>query len=177
MYPFSVENHLEIIDFSIENDFNLSDLASSGNGVILFFFPDSHSISCQIELKSFRDNYHKIKDLGWEVVGISTESFTTLETIKQKFSLNYYLVSDSDGVISDNLGILGKELDNPYLMPIAKRRTIVIDSNLEIVKYYENVLPKKHPEKIIDGLHQIMAWKMGNDYPNSSDTQKEREII
>src|SRR5689334_16863747 len=42
-----------------------------GRPVVLFFFPKAFTIGCTIEIRAFRDNYGRIRELGAELVGVS----------------------------------------------------------------------------------------------------------
>jgi len=62
-------------DAFIDNEIkkiNLSDYR--GKWVILFFYPADFTFVCPTELGELADNYEKIKDLGAEIISVSTDT-------------------------------------------------------------------------------------------------------
>ena len=86
----------------IDNDFkavNLSDY--KGKYVVLVFYPFDFTYVCPTELIAFSDEIQKFKDIGAEVLGVSTDShFTHLAWIKTPRTegglgkVNYPLLAD-----------------------------------------------------------------------------------
>lgn len=72
-----------------------------GKYVVLVFYPFDFTYVCPTELISFSENVSKFKELGAEVIGISTDShFTHLAWLKQKRAdgglgkIDYPLIAD-----------------------------------------------------------------------------------
>lgn len=55
--------------------------------VVIYFYPKDNTPGCTAEACSFRDQYEDFKDLGAEVIGISSDSVAS----HQKFSKQYRL--------------------------------------------------------------------------------------
>lgn len=71
--------------------------AHRGHPVVLYFYPKDGSSGCTKEACSFRDQYQDFKDLGAEVIGISSDSELSHQAFTEKHALPFPLVSDANG--------------------------------------------------------------------------------
>lgn len=84
-----------------------------GKYVVVLFYPFDFTYVCPTELIAFSDNVQKFKELGAEVIGVSTDShFTHLAWLKTPRTegglgkINYPLVADISKKISKDYGVL-----------------------------------------------------------------------
>jgi len=78
-------------DVFVDNEIKKVSLADyKGKWVVLFFYPADFTFVCPTELGELADNYEKIKEIGAEVISISTDTafvhkawHDTSETIKK----------------------------------------------------------------------------------------------
>lgn len=73
--------------------------------VVLYFYPKDETSVCTKQAKGFRDNYEKFKDLGAEVIGISSDTVESHAKFAQNHKLPFVLVSDKDGIIRNEYGV------------------------------------------------------------------------
>jgi len=91
--------------FVTEEDF-------SGKWNVIFFYPKDESPGCTIQSCSFRDKYEEFNNLGVQIFGVSSDSVSSHKRFKEKYNLQYSLLSDEGGklakslVLKKNLGIL-----------------------------------------------------------------------
>tara|TARA_B100001175_G_scaffold10058_1_gene7895 strand:- start:813 stop:1280 length:468 start_codon:yes stop_codon:yes gene_type:complete len=91
--------------FVTEEDF-------SGKWNVIFFYPKDDSPGCTIQSCSFRDKYEEFNNLGVQIFGVSSDSVSSHKRFKEKYNLQYSLLSDEGGklvkslVLKKNLGIL-----------------------------------------------------------------------
>ena len=91
--------------FVTEEDF-------SGKWNVIFFYPKDDSPGCTIQSCSFRDKYEEFNNLGVQIFGVSSDSVSSHKRFKEKYNLQYSLLSDKAGklakslVLKKNLGIL-----------------------------------------------------------------------
>lgn len=111
-------------DFVAETDRNetikLSNYQNSKD-VILFFYPKANTPGCIIESHGFRDAYTELKDLNVEVIGISVDDKSDLQSFRNDQQLLFPLISDLNKDISTKYGCLSDESG------MAKRITFLID--------------------------------------------------
>ena len=67
-----------------------------GTKVILYSYPRDNTPGCTAEACNLRDNYQELKDMGFEVIGISADSEKSNDKFRTKFELPFFLISDTD---------------------------------------------------------------------------------
>ena len=84
----------------------------SGKWNVIFLYPKDESPGSTIQSCSFRDKYEEFNNLGVQIFGISSDSVSSHKRFKEKYNLQYSLLSDKAGklakslVLKKNLGIL-----------------------------------------------------------------------
>jgi len=73
--------------------------------VVVYFYPKDFTQGCTAEACSFRDSYEAFKDLGAEVIGISSDSQSSHRDFAQKHHLPFVLLSDADGSVRKAYGV------------------------------------------------------------------------
>lgn len=139
----NVKEGEEFPDFTLEADdgrkISLSDL--KGKRKIIYFYPADNTPGCTKEACGFRDHIKEIRDLGFEIYGISVDDIASHRKFKQKYNLPFTLLSDNKKELIKKLGIeaLGR----------ARRVTFIVDENNKIEKIFPKVSPDVHAEEII----------------------------
>ena len=67
--------------------------------MVVYFYPKDFTRGCTAEACSFRDSYEAFKDLGAEVIGISSDSQDSHRDFAQQHHLPFILLSDADGSV------------------------------------------------------------------------------
>ncbi|MEM0143057.1 MAG: peroxiredoxin [Candidatus Parvarchaeum sp.] len=131
-------------DFRLKADdgkeVSLSDL--KGKKSVIYFYPKDDTPGCTKEACSFRDNINSFESLNVPVFGISVDSVESHKRFKNKYSIPFTLLSDSDKKIVGKLGIKS-------MLGTASRVTFILDENGKILKIYPKVSPDKHAEEIL----------------------------
>jgi peroxiredoxin Q/BCP len=112
--------------------FRLAD--QRGRHVVLYFYPKDDTPGCTAEACSFRDQYEDFKDLGAEVVGISSDSEKSHQKFTQKHRLPFELLADTDGKVRKLY-----EVPRALLGLLPGRVTFVIDKE-GVIQYVFNSL-------------------------------------
>ena len=73
--------------------------------VVLYFYPKDDTPGCTVESCSFRDSYEAFKELGAEVIGISSDSTQSHQNFARKHGLPFILVSDAGAKIRKAYGV------------------------------------------------------------------------
>lgn len=129
-------------DFALPSDsgetIKLSDL--KGKKVILYFYPKDDTPGCTKQACSFRDNLGVLQSKNVVVLGVSADSVESHKKFKQKYKLNFPLLSDEKLEVIKKYGVkktIGIE-----------RSTFIIDEKGKIIKIYRNVKVDGHVEEI-----------------------------
>jgi peroxiredoxin Q/BCP len=102
------------------NPVNLADFIGT-QPVVLYFYPKDDTPGCTTESCAFRDSYEQFKDLGAEVIGISSDSPNSHQQFAQKYHLPFILLSDTENKVRSLYGV------PPTLFVIPGRVTYIID--------------------------------------------------
>lgn len=125
----------------------LKDLWKDGP-VILFFYPKDNTPGCTTEAQNFRDSLSDITKAGYTIVGISKDNVKSHCKFIDKQELNFPLLSDESGAISEFFGVwVEKSMYGKKYMGI-QRSTFIIEKG-KIIKSYEKVKVKEHAQEIL----------------------------
>lgn len=95
-------------DFSLPDQngktVSLSDFKNK-KAVVVYFYPKDETPGCTAEACAFRDDYEDFKDLGAEVIGISSDSQESHQKFIQKHNLPFILLSDKGGQVQKAYGV------------------------------------------------------------------------
>lgn len=120
--------------------------------VVVYFYPKDNTPGCTTEACTFRDQYEDFKQLGAEVIGISSDDTASHEGFASKHRLPFILLSDTDGAVRKAYGVpatLG-------LLP--GRMTFVIDRDGVIRHIFNSQLrAARHVEEALGILRQLAA--------------------
>ncbi|MEM8501557.1 MAG: peroxiredoxin [Cyanobacteria bacterium P01_D01_bin.1] len=124
------------------NSVSLSDF--SGKTVVIYFYPKDDTPGCTKQACSFRDSYSEYEGKDIAVLGVSMDDETSHKAFKEKFSLPFPLIVDTDGAIAKAFDVEG----GGY----AKRVTFVIDGEGTITKVYDSINTETHAGDVLAGL-------------------------
>lgn len=129
------------------NTVKLSDY--QGSKLVLFFYPKASTPGCTAEACNLSDNYHKLTEEGYKVLGVSADSAKRQQNFKKKYKFPFPLLADEDKTVINAYGVwgpkkfMGREYDGIH------RTTFVIDGKGVIERVITNVKTKDHTAQII----------------------------
>jgi len=123
-----------------------------GQNLIIYFYPKDNTPGCIQEACDFRDNLQTLISKGYRVLGISPDPISSHKKFKEKYQLNFPLLSDPDYTVAKLYGAYGtKKMYGKETTGII-RSTFVINPDGTIKKAYYNVKAKGHVEKLLQEL-------------------------
>ena len=123
-----------------------------GKTVILYFYPKDMTPGCTTEACDFRDNLAALKKAKAVVLGVSKDSVERHQKFKEKYKLNFPLLSDVDGKACEAYDVWQeKSLYGRKFMGIV-RSTFVIGGNGKIEKVFTKVKVKGHAEEVLNAV-------------------------
>ena len=130
----------------------LSEILSSGEGVILYFYPRDSTPGCTTQACDFRDNFGTLKEGGWRVIGVSTDSAKSHLKFTEKNELPFELVVDEDAALHEAYGTWREKnmYGKTYMGTLRSTFAIGQNGTLEWVGY--GVRAKGHGESLIEEL-------------------------
>lgn len=127
--------------------------------VVLYFYPKDESRGCTREACEFRDKYEVFKDLGAEVIGVSSDDVESHGSFASKHNLPFILLSDNN-----------KKMRKLYGVPstfgvIPGRVTYIIDKKGVVRHVFSSQFqPQKHIKESLEVLKKLES-------PNRSKQQ------
>jgi len=115
---------------------------------VLYFYPRDDTPGCTKEACNFRDDIEKIKKMGAQIVGVSTDSEESHQKFVSKHNLNFTLLADKNKAISKAFGAL-------KITGTAARISYIIGKDGTIKKVYPKVKPEEHSKQIIEDLKEV----------------------
>ena len=132
----------------------LNDILKEGKCVVLYFYPKDNTPGCTQEACDFRDNFNKIGDKAI-VIGVSPDSVESHKKFKEKYNLNFYLLSDPDRKVLQAYDAWGEKKMYGKTTVGVIRSTYIIKPDGTIVKKWKNVKVKGHVDKVIETLDKV----------------------
>ncbi len=122
-----------------------------GNAFVLYFYPKNETRGCTKEACTFRDEYEDFKDLGAQVIGISSDSVRSHQKFATHRNLPFTLLSDSDKKIRKLF-----EIKNDFFGLIPGRETFVFDSKgICVMKFRSQTQWEEHISKAKEKLKEL----------------------
>ena len=123
-----------------------------GKKVILYFYPKDNTTGCTAQACGFRDNYTQIEAADAVVLGVSPDSAKSHTGFKNKYSLPFPLLVDSDHKISEAYGVgQEKSMYGRKYMGIV-RSHFVIDESGKVIDVQYKVSPADSVSKSLQVL-------------------------
>lgn len=126
-----------------------------GSPLILYFYPKDDTPGCTTEACDFRDNLSLLKAKGIKVVGVSPDPLSSHRKFKEKYGLNFTLLSDPEKKVASMYGAYGKKKMYGKEREGIIRSTFLISPEGTILKAWYNVKAKGHVSSILKELDKI----------------------
>ncbi|WP_299227917.1 peroxiredoxin [Sulfurihydrogenibium sp.] len=134
-----------------EINFCLKDYLGKDKDIILYFYPKDDTPGCTTEACDFRDNLNILQNYAI-VVGVSPDSIESHKKFKEKYGLNFILLSDKNKEVMKQYGAYGKKVMYGKETEGVIRSTFIILPDGSIKKAWKNVKAKGHVEQILKFL-------------------------
>ncbi|RMH80008.1 MAG: thioredoxin-dependent thiol peroxidase [Acidobacteria bacterium] len=123
-----------------------------GSQLILYFYPKDDTPGCTQEACDFRDSLNLLKAKGIKVVGISPDSVPSHKKFREKYGLNFMLLSDPDKSVAKAYGAYGKKKMYGKETEGIIRSTFLISPEGNILRSWLNVKATGHVASILKEL-------------------------
>jgi peroxiredoxin Q/BCP len=132
------------VEFVTEGGEKLSAGDLEGEKTVLYFYPKDDTPGCTKEACAFRDRMSDYERADIRVYGVSLDSPESHRRFREKYNLNFPLLTDEDGRAADALGVLRESGKS------ANRVTFLLDSNGRIARVYPEISPETHADEILE---------------------------
>lgn len=131
------------------NELKISDF--KGKKLVLYFYPKDSTPGCTSEACNLRDNYQRLLERGYAVVGVSVQDEKSHKRFIEKYQLPFPLIADTDHKLVEAFGVWGekKMAGRTYMGTL--RTTFVIDEEGRVAEIYgpKQIKVKEHAEQIL----------------------------
>lgn len=133
-------------------DFSLS--THRGQKIVLYFYPKDDTPGCTQESCDFRDALPDFGALDAKIVGISKDSLKKHANFREKYGLNFTLVSDENSDVCERYGVwVEKSMYGKTYMGI-ERSTFLIGEDGTILALWRKVKVPGHVQEVLETLHR-----------------------
>jgi peroxiredoxin Q/BCP len=123
-----------------------------GRRVILYFYPKDDTSGCTTQACGLRDALPRIDEKGAVVLGVSPDPVSSHQRFRDKYSLNFPLLSDQDHQVSDAYGVWKEKSMYGRKFWGIERSTFIIDENGVVADVWRKVKPKGHADRVEEFL-------------------------
>jgi peroxiredoxin Q/BCP len=122
----------------------------SGKKVLIYFYPKAMPPGCTVQAEGLRDTKAELDQKNVVVLGISPDPVKRLPKFKDKYDLNFDLLSDEDHQVADQFGVwglkkfMGKEYDGIH------RTTFLIDEAGVVEHVFDKFKTKDHHQVVLN---------------------------
>ena len=124
-------------------------LSLRGSLVVIYFYPRDNTPGCTIEAEAFRDASPTFAKLGARIFGVSKDSIASHCKFRDKFKLNFPLLSDPDGTMLAAYGAWGQKVMYGKSMLGIIRSTVLIGEDGRVLAHWPKVSVKGHADEVL----------------------------
>ncbi|MGH8042505.1 MAG: peroxiredoxin [Rudaea sp.] len=128
-----------------------------GQWVVLYFYPKDFTPGCTSEVCTFRDDVHKLRKAGAQVLGVSLDDVKSHADFAAKYHVPFPLLADNTQAVAKTYGVYAEHMGFHY----ARRETFLIDPQGKIAKHYTDVDPKANSGQVLADLAALKEKTAG----------------
>ena len=147
----------KVADFSVpatgDKSLSLSDFKDKN--LVVYFYPKDNTPGCTKEACGFRDSHARIKRTGTVVLGASRDSLRSHDGFVAKHELNFPLLSDDKGKITEAYGVWKEK--NMYGRKVmgVERSTFLIDGAGVLRAEWRKVRVPGHVAEVLEAVRGL----------------------
>jgi len=137
-------------DFTLESDDGGPVMLSGlrGRRVVLYFYPKDDTPGCTVQACDFRDAMPRFDGIDAVILGVSADDVGSHQAFRAKFDLNFPLLADVGGLVSDAYGVWGERIVHGSPLMGIERSTFLIDEEGVVQEVWRGVDPAGHMEML-----------------------------
>lgn len=121
-----------------------------GKKVILYFYPKDSTPGCTSQACSLNESLESIEAKDAVVIGVSKDSIKSHLKFREKYGLQFLLISDEDLKLAEAYGVWQEKMNYGKTYMGVVRTTFLIDENGVITHVLDKVKVKTHGEDILE---------------------------
>jgi len=148
--PATVAKGSAAPDFTLPSDAGEPVRLSSlrGRKVVLYFYPKDDTSGCTAQACELRDALPRFDGVDAVVLGVSPDPVASHRKFRDKYGLNFPLLSDEDHAVAEAYGVwVEKSMYGRTYMGI-ERSTFLIGEDGRVLEAWRKVKPAGHAEMV-----------------------------
>jgi len=117
--------------------------------LVIYFYPKDDTPGCTIEACEFRDSESALQAAGAVVWGVSPDDQSSKAAFRDKFSLNFPILSDLDHQVAETYGVWGEKQMMGKSFMSTHRVTFLINPEGRVARVWESVTPTGHAAEVL----------------------------
>jgi thioredoxin-dependent peroxiredoxin len=126
-----------------------------GRKLVVFFYPKDDTPGCTVENKDFSGLRSEFEAAGTALLGVSKDPPAKHVKFAAKHALTAPLATDSDGGLSDALGVWGEKSLYGRLFMGMHRTTYLVDAEGKIARVWRKVKVKGHAAEVLEAARAL----------------------
>ncbi len=128
-----------------------------GKTLVLYFYPRADTPGCTSEANQFRDAKKELEKAGARVVGMSGDPVEDLQKFRDKYMLNFPLLSDPSHQTLEAYGVWQeKNMYGRKTMGVA-RTTYILGADGKVKTVFPRVKVEGHIHEVLAALKDVKA--------------------
>jgi peroxiredoxin Q/BCP len=129
---------------------SLKEILSDGKMAAVYFYPKDNTPGCTREAQSFAEAKRKLTQAGVKVVGVSKDSIKSHCGFRDKYDLNFPLLSDPDLTVHKAYGAYGEKTMYGKKVMGTIRSTFLIGPDGVVLRAWRNVKVDGHVDDVLE---------------------------
>jgi peroxiredoxin Q/BCP len=131
--------------------FTLSQSLKANKGRhVIYFYPRDDTPGCTKEACQFNDTLSQFEGLGVSVIGISADSSASHVKFRDKYGLQFALLTDADRTVMEKYGAYGEKMMYGKKTVGVIRSTFLVDEKGKIARAWYSVKADGHAAKVLE---------------------------
>ena len=164
--------------FELESDSGsrVSSKDFTGKYLVLYFYPKDNTPGCTREAQSFTEAKRKLSAAGATVVGVSKDSIKSHCGFRDKYAINFPLLSDPELTLHRAYGAYGEKTMYGKKVMGTIRSTFLIAPDGKVAKAWRGVKVDGHVEAVLEAIKgEKTGEKSGATSAKKSATSKTKK--
>lgn len=130
-----------------------------GKITVFYFYPKDNTPGCTNEAIDFNNLINEFDAYNVNVIGVSKDNIESHKAFKEKYDLDFTLLSDTDLKVHKLFGAYGTKVSFGKTTEGVIRSTFIISEDLKVLYTNYKVSVKGHAEAIFNKIKDLLVKK------------------
>ena len=122
---------------------------------LVYFYPKDDTPGCTKEACAIRDVWAEFESSGLKVIGVSKDGEKSHDKFREKYSLQFPLVPDTEMELAKAFGVFGEKKFMGRVYDGVHRMSFLIAADGTILKSYLKVKPDAHATEVLKDFAEL----------------------